>query len=85
MTKRCLESEKRDQHFLSFSRETYLKTEVFWWSILFILFHLRPFNDFLLFHISQEKHILTDFYIDFPVKSVIDTISSIFRILRIFM
>ena len=32
-----------------FSREIYLKTEVFSWSILFVLFTLRTFKEFLLF------------------------------------
>ena len=39
-------------------REIYLKTEAFWWSILFILLILRPLNEFLMFNFFQEKPIL---------------------------
>ena len=35
--------------------------EVFPWSILFILFTLRPLNEVLLFGIFQENPVLTDF------------------------
>ena len=47
----------RLQHFRSFPRDIYIKTDVFSWSFLFILFTLRPFNEVLLFLIFQEKPI----------------------------
>ena len=52
---------KIELEIFHFSREIYIKTEVFLWSILFILFILRLLIVILLYSISGGKPILDDF------------------------
>ena len=50
---------------------------------MFILSNLRPLNDFYCFGFFKKSTIYLDFNNGIQIKSVIDTISSIFRIMRI--